>query len=283
MDRESLPVPDDCARPRVDTFRSLRHRNYRLYFFGQIVSFTGSWMQNAALMWLVYEATGDPLWPPMLLVAQVGPTLLFGPLGGSLADRVSKRKLVAATQLAFLVTSLILVGLVAGNLAVPFVLLGFNFCNGLIQSVDLPARLAFVPDLRAQPVRPDERMGEPPRFPFELSERLRQPATEGVIIKILKRATITLPELIERGIGFKCHRQQHRGGPIFVEPVTCSGDSDATLEACSALDDCPSIKPNRRSNQLLCPTPVVPAANRLTPAMFFVSSWVAGRGRGCFR
>src|SRR5438477_6121336 len=75
------------------TFRSLRHRNYRLYFFGQIVSFTGSWMQSAALMWLMYDRTGDPRWPSWLLVAQIGPTLLLGTWGGGLADRHPKRTL----------------------------------------------------------------------------------------------------------------------------------------------------------------------------------------------
>src|SRR5437667_157657 len=57
------------------TFRSLRHRNYSLYFIGQVVSFTGSWMQSTALMWLVYALTNDPLWPPLMLVAAVGPAL----------------------------------------------------------------------------------------------------------------------------------------------------------------------------------------------------------------
>src|SRR5438477_12871416 len=83
------------------TFRSLRHPNYRRYFLGQIVSFTGSWMQSAALMWLMYDRTGDPRWPGWLLVAQVGPTLLLGTWGGALADRWPKRDLVLRTQTAF--------------------------------------------------------------------------------------------------------------------------------------------------------------------------------------
>lgn len=132
---------------RETTFRSLRHRNYRLYFFGQIVSFTGSWMQSAALMWLVYDATHNPLWPPLLLVGQVGPTLLFGPLGGMLADRLPKRRLIFFTQLAFLVSTVVMVLLIASDLAAPAVLLAGAVVNGLIQAIDLPARLAFVPDL----------------------------------------------------------------------------------------------------------------------------------------
>src|SRR6187431_287588 len=111
MDPDPLPPPAAEPAPpgrrglwaalKQTTFRSLRHRNYRLYFFGQIVSFTGSWMQSAALMWLMYDRTGDPRWPSWLLVAQVGPTLLLGTWGGHLADRLYKPRLIFATQSAF--------------------------------------------------------------------------------------------------------------------------------------------------------------------------------------
>lgn len=129
------------------TFRSLRHRDYRLYFFGQIVSFTGTWMQNAALMWLVFDLTNNPMWPPILLVAQVGPTLVLGTLGGSLADRLSKRRLLLTTQSLFLTNAVILTGLAVGGWVNPWVLVLLQLSNGLVQAVDLPARLAFVPDL----------------------------------------------------------------------------------------------------------------------------------------
>jgi MFS family permease len=132
---------------RDTTFRSLRHRNYRLYFFGQVISFTGSWMQSAALMWLAYDRTADPIWPPLLLVAQVGPTVLFGPLGGSLADRLPKRKLIYITQLFFLFSAAVLALLVASDFAHPWLLFGVTLMNGIVQSIDLPTRLAYVPDL----------------------------------------------------------------------------------------------------------------------------------------
>jgi MFS family permease len=153
MDRDKpLASPPRPARGlfaalRDRTFRSLKHRNYRLYFLGQIVSFTGSWMQNAALMWLVYDRTADPIWPPLLLVAQVGPTLILGTWGGALADRYPKRQLIFATQTAFLCTAALLTLLVAADRADPWLLFAVQVVNGLIQSVDLPARLAFVPDL----------------------------------------------------------------------------------------------------------------------------------------
>ena len=132
---------------RETTFRSLQHRNYRRYFLGQLVSFIGSWMQSAALMWLMYDRTGDPRWPSWLIVAQIGPTLLLGTWGGGLADRHTKRNLIFFTQAAFLVQAVILTVLLATNLATPLLVLGLTGINGVIQAIDLPARLAFVPDL----------------------------------------------------------------------------------------------------------------------------------------
>ena len=135
------------ATLRDTTFRSLRHRPYRRYFAGQIVSFVGTWMQSAALMWLMYDRTGDPRWPSWLLVAQVGPTLLLGAWGGSLADRYPKRRLVTTTQTAFLLNAVALTVVVACGFALPWLVLLLIAVNGVIQAVDLPTRLAFVPDL----------------------------------------------------------------------------------------------------------------------------------------
>jgi MFS family permease len=132
---------------RAAAFRSLRHRNYRLYFYGQIVSFTGSWMQSAALMWLVYDRTADALWPPLMMVAQVGPTLLLGPVGGSVADRFPKRTVIYCTQLLFLLNAVALTVLVACGLTVPWLLFALAVVNGVVQAFDLPARLAYVPEL----------------------------------------------------------------------------------------------------------------------------------------
>jgi MFS family permease len=132
---------------RETTFRSLRHRDYRLYFAGQFVSFTGSWMQSAALMWLMFDRTGDPRWPSWLLVAQVGPTVLLGPWGGHLADRRSKRALIFATQFCFLVNAVLLAALVGFDLAPAWLILTLQAMSGVVQAVDLPARLAFLPDL----------------------------------------------------------------------------------------------------------------------------------------
>src|SRR5438034_3143609 len=84
------------------TFRALRHRNYRLYFFGQLVSLTGTWMQTTALGWLAYELTHQSRWPSFIMTAAILPTCLLGPWGGMIADRFPKRSVIFWTQVGFL-------------------------------------------------------------------------------------------------------------------------------------------------------------------------------------
>ena len=152
---ESLPGDVTATRAPPDwrevlrerTFRSLMSRDYRLYFTGQVISLTGTWMQSTAVMWLSYEQTQDPLWPPLMLMAQIGPSLLLGTWGGVLADRFPKRRVIIATQLAFMLNALVLTAFVASNHVGPYLLLTLQLTNGAIQGFDLPARLAYVPTL----------------------------------------------------------------------------------------------------------------------------------------
>src|SRR5437868_206906 len=90
------------------TFRSLRHRNYRLYFFGQLVSLMGTWMQSTAVTWLAFELTHESKWTALILLAQILPTFFLGGVGGVLADRVPKRTLILCTQSIFLLLALLL-------------------------------------------------------------------------------------------------------------------------------------------------------------------------------
>src|SRR4051812_16012012 len=126
------------AAVRATTFRSLRHRNYRRYFLGQIVSFTGTWMQAAALMALMYHRTGDPRWPGWLLVAQIGPTLPLGGWAGGFAARRPRRRLIVRTQTAFLANAVLLTAAVAAG-AAAWVVLALQLMNGVVQAIDLPA------------------------------------------------------------------------------------------------------------------------------------------------
>jgi MFS family permease len=129
------------------TFRALRHRNYRLYFFGQLVSLIGTWMQTTALNWLAFDLTHESKWPALLMAVGILPTFFLGAWGGALADRWPKRSLIIGTQGAFLVLALILAALAGAGVVVPWQLLVITACVGLVQAIDLPARLAFVMDL----------------------------------------------------------------------------------------------------------------------------------------
>ncbi len=132
---------------RVDTFRALRHRNYRLYFCGQFVSVTGSWAQSAALMWLAYELTHENRWPALVGAMQVLPTSVLGAWGGSLADRQPKRALIFLTQASLLLLAVVLGGLVLLGQVTPWHLLAVATAAGIVNAIDLPARLAFVIDM----------------------------------------------------------------------------------------------------------------------------------------
>jgi predicted MFS family arabinose efflux permease len=132
---------------RIDTFRALAHRNYRLYFFGQAVSLTGTWVQSAALTWLAWELTRQNSWTALVSAAQVVPTVALGVYGGGLADRWPRRPLIFATQFAFLLFALLLTGLVGFDAVTPWGLLAVSLAVGVVNAVDTPTRLAFVCDM----------------------------------------------------------------------------------------------------------------------------------------
>ena len=135
------------------TFASLRkHRNYRLFFSGQVVSVTGTWMQNIATAWLVLELTGSPVAVGILAVCQFLPFTLFSLFAGVVVDRVDARRLVIGTQAAAMVLAAILAAIVFAGVAEAwhvFVLAGLR---GVTLVLDTPARQA----LTFRMVGPDE-------------------------------------------------------------------------------------------------------------------------------
>src|SRR5688500_2061054 len=80
-------------------FVAMRHANYRRYWFGQIGSLVGAWMQSVALPWLVLQLGGSPLQLGLVMAFMFGPSLFLAPLGGVLADRVDKRRMLIAVNL----------------------------------------------------------------------------------------------------------------------------------------------------------------------------------------
>ena len=123
------------------TFRSLqRHRNYRLFFSGQVVSLIGTWMQNIALAWLVIELSGSALAIGALAFCRFLPFLLFGLVAGVIVDRFDSRRLLVVTQgVAMIVSAVLAVVTLAGVATLP-VVYALALLGGVILVVDAPAR-----------------------------------------------------------------------------------------------------------------------------------------------
>jgi MFS family permease len=126
------------------TFRSLRkHRNYRLYFSGQVVSLAGTWMQNVALAWFVVELTSSPIAVGLLAFCRFAPFMVFGLFAGVLADRFDNRRLVIATQSAQMIVSIALAALAfSGWESVPAAY-ALALAGGLALVFDAPGRQAL--------------------------------------------------------------------------------------------------------------------------------------------
>ncbi|MDE3189526.1 MAG: MFS transporter [Acidobacteriota bacterium] len=123
------------------TFSSLRYRNYRLFFAGQLVSQTGSWMQRIALGWFILQLTHDDAFAVGLMAfAQFLPFTIFGLFAGVLTDRMDARRLVIATQLAQTASAAVLTWIALGGLARPWMLYVIAFVNGTVLVLDVPSR-----------------------------------------------------------------------------------------------------------------------------------------------
>src|SRR5205085_9530691 len=136
----SPPGRPPVTRAAKRTFHSLRYRNYRLFFGGQIVSQTGSWMQRIALGWFILQLTHSPFDVGVMAFAQFTPYMLFGLFAGVLADRLDARRTVIATQAALLVSASALAWIALGGFAQPWMLYLIAAVNGTVLVLDVPSR-----------------------------------------------------------------------------------------------------------------------------------------------
>ena len=127
--------------------RAFRHRNYRLFFFGALASNTGNWLQNLAVPFVLFELTRKSLWVGLAGFAQFIPSFVLGPLGGSLADRLDRRKVLLATQSAMAVAALLLWGAWAADWRDPLLILSLTALTGVFSGLMIPSWQAFVPSL----------------------------------------------------------------------------------------------------------------------------------------
>jgi MFS family permease len=138
-----LAVEEPASKPKGSSFRALRSRPFRLYFAGQVVSASGSFLQQTAIGWLVLEITGSASELGLVIAAGGIPYLLFGPWGGAIADRVDLRKLLIVTQALYgLLAALLWILALSGHVSVGL-LVAIGLAGGVVQIADSPARQAF--------------------------------------------------------------------------------------------------------------------------------------------
>lgn len=127
--------------------RAFSNPNYRIYQTGNVFSLIGTWVQRVAVGWLAWELTHSGAWLGAIAAAELAPSLLVGPIGGAVADRVSRQTLLRITQSLLCVVAAIMAVCTLTDVMTPWLLLGLNALAGVVISFGQPARLSMVRDL----------------------------------------------------------------------------------------------------------------------------------------
>lgn len=143
---EVAPLRARQAR-RIETFRALQHRNFRLYLFGQLVSLAGTWMQIVAQGWLVYQLSGSEAMLGLVGFASAIPALIVTPWAGVVVDQVRKRDVIIATQTSAMLLALVLALLTFTGAVEVWHIIVLSALLGVINAFDGPARQAFVVEM----------------------------------------------------------------------------------------------------------------------------------------
>ena len=130
-----------------DSLRAMRHRNFRLFFWGQLISVIGVWMQSTALQWLVYRITGSQTSLGLVTFVSFLPVLILSLFMGVIVDRFPRRKILLITQSWFMVGALVLAALTWSGLVQYWHILVLSFTLGIGSALDMPARQAFVTEM----------------------------------------------------------------------------------------------------------------------------------------
>ncbi len=146
MPGDMIPPPESVGRLAA-LGRSFRHRNFRLYIFGQMISLVGTWMQGVALSWLVYRLTGSSLDLGLLGFTSQLPLFLLPLLGGALADRLNRRRILVGTQTASMLQAAVLAALTLTGRVELWQVYALAALLGCINALDMPTRQSFVVEL----------------------------------------------------------------------------------------------------------------------------------------
>lgn len=128
-------------------FRSLQHRNFRLYYVGQSISLIGTWMQRIAISWLVYNITHSALMLGLVTFASLIPTLFLSPYGGTLSDRHSRYKILLITQIASMIQAALMAALVLTDNYSNAAVIALSALLGIINAFDIPSRQSLLVEL----------------------------------------------------------------------------------------------------------------------------------------
>jgi MFS family permease len=178
--------PPTLPAPRfADGLRALRHRDFRLYFFGQLVSLIGTWMQAVAQGWLMHRLTNSAFMLGLLSFAQFAPVLPLALFAGVLADRTERRTMLLWTQSLMLAQAVALATVVSTGVVKPWMVIALACVHGLVNTFDLPARQTFVVDMTGKDDLPNGIALNSAAFN---TARILGPAVAGVLVATVGEA-----------------------------------------------------------------------------------------------
>jgi MFS family permease len=132
---------------RIGTPRAFRHRNYRIFFAGQFISLTGTWIRSVAIGWLAYRLSASPFLLGVVSFALYAPIFFVSPMAGAIADRMSRRHVFATTQALIMVQTGLLAILTLTGLIDMVWLIALSLFGGIATAFEVPARQSFTIDM----------------------------------------------------------------------------------------------------------------------------------------
>jgi MFS family permease len=145
--RVHTPAREEQQAGTPRRFGALQHRNFRLFWYGQLVSLIGTWMQSVAQQWLVYSLTGSATKLGIVAAANSLPVLFLSLWAGVLLDRLPKRQVLMATQFAAMALAFVLAALVWTDTVQFWHVVVLSALLGCVNAVDMPARQSFTPEM----------------------------------------------------------------------------------------------------------------------------------------
>ena len=143
-EKREFAVPGSKKSKLAVATRALRHRNFQLFFSGQLISLVGTWMDTVAESWLVYRLTGSPLLLGTVAFCNQIPVFLCAPIGGIVADRYNRHRIIIATQALSMVVAFILAVLTLTHRVQVWQIMVLAAAGGVVNAFDIPARQAFL-------------------------------------------------------------------------------------------------------------------------------------------